>query len=246
MWWCPSGPLSLLPLHAAGHHDTRFGPQPETVIDRVISSTIPTVRSLLHARQTLPPRGGIRMLVVASSGLPGAAQEADTLRHLFAGRLDVLGLPGTPTATRNAVLAALSDHTCAHFACHYAANPARPSAGSLGLAEPLTVMDLTRLRLDGAELAFLSTGATARTVNAIPDEPIHLAAACQLAGYRHVIGTLWDIMDDAAARFTKAFYTNVTMDPTSTPATALHHATRKLRSRDEPPYYWANYIHMGP
>jgi tetratricopeptide (TPR) repeat protein len=246
VWWCPSGPLSLLPLHAAGHHDTRFGPQPETVIDRVISSTIPTVRSLLHARQTLPPRGGIRMLVVASSGLPGAAQEADTLRHLFAGRLDVLGLPGTPTATRNAVLAALSDHTCAHFACHYAANPARPSAGSLGLAEPLTVMDLTRLRLDGAELAFLSTGATARTVNAIPDEPIHLAAACQLAGYRHVIGTLWDIMDDAAARFTKAFYTNVTMDPTSTPATALHHATRKLRSRDEPPYYWANYIHMGP
>ena len=249
VWWCPSGPLSLLPLHAAGHHDTRFGPQPETVIDRVISSTIPTVRSLLHARQTLQPHGDARMLVVASPDLPGAAQETDTLRHLFAGRLDVLGLPGTPAATRNAVLAALSDHTWVHFACHYAANPANPSASILGMGdyqtEPLTVMDLTHLRLDGAELAVLSTSASAHT-GAFRDEPIHLAAACQLAGYRHVIATLWDLYDTDFAWFTKAFYTNVTMRPTSAPATALHHATRQLRSRGENPSFWAPYIHMGP
>jgi tetratricopeptide (TPR) repeat protein len=249
VWWCPSGPLSLLPLHAAGHHDTRFSPQPETVIDRVISSTIPTVRSLLHARQTLPPQGDVRMLVVAASNLPGAAQETDTLRHLFAGRLDVLGLPDTPAATRNAVLAALSDHTWVHFACHYAANPANPSASCLGFGdyqtEPLTVTDLIRLRLDGAELAFLSTSASAQT-GAFRDEPIHLAAACQLAGYRHVIGTLWDLTDEEAAWVTRAFYTNVTMYPTSTPATALHHATRQLRSRGEDPVSWAPYIHMGP
>jgi CHAT domain-containing protein len=197
VWWCPSGPLSLLPWHATGHHDTRSGPQPETVIDRVISSTIPAVRSLLHAHRRPPPQGDGRMLVVAASNIAGAAHEADTLRHWFAGRLDVLGLPGTPTATRNAVLAALSDHTCVHFACHYVRNPANPSASYLGFGdnqtEQITVMDLTHLRLDGAELAFLSTSETSSTVGAIPDEPIHLAAAaCQLAGYRHVIGTLWD------------------------------------------------------
>ena len=26
VWWCPSGALSLLPLHAAGHHDLSAGP----------------------------------------------------------------------------------------------------------------------------------------------------------------------------------------------------------------------------
>ncbi len=41
VWWCPTGLLSLLPLHAAGHHGTRFDAQPQTVIDRVISSYSP-------------------------------------------------------------------------------------------------------------------------------------------------------------------------------------------------------------
>ena len=39
MWWVPGGQLSLLPIHAAGQ-----------AMDQVISSYVPTVRALSHAR----------------------------------------------------------------------------------------------------------------------------------------------------------------------------------------------------
>ena len=51
LWWCPSGLLSFLPLHAAGHHATRSDAAPQTVMDRVISSYAPTIRMLMHSRR---------------------------------------------------------------------------------------------------------------------------------------------------------------------------------------------------
>jgi hypothetical protein len=82
VWWCPSGALSLLPLHAAGHHDLSGGLS-DAVIDRVISSTVPTVRALLHTRQAPPPAGnpGCWWWPCPHPGqadLPGAADEAVT------------------------------------------------------------------------------------------------------------------------------------------------------------------------
>jgi len=40
LWWLPTGPLSLLPLHAAGYHT---GGDERTVLDRVVSSYMPTL-----------------------------------------------------------------------------------------------------------------------------------------------------------------------------------------------------------
>ena len=58
LWWCVSGLLSFLPVHAAGHHDTRADAAPATVIDRVISSYTPTLRALTHARRPGPAAAG--------------------------------------------------------------------------------------------------------------------------------------------------------------------------------------------
>jgi hypothetical protein len=57
LWWVPTGPLALLPLHAAGHHGDRAG---RSVLVRVVSSYTPTIRSLWHTRGQLtrsPPPG---------------------------------------------------------------------------------------------------------------------------------------------------------------------------------------------
>ena len=267
--WCPSGPLSFLPLHAAGHHETRFEEQPSTVIDRVISSTIPTVRGLIYARQrhTLSTQSAFssdecRVLVVAmphtpdQADLPGSVDEATIITKMLAGRVDVLGLPGTPHASHEAVIAALPTHAWAHFSCHGASDLEDPSASHLLLSDfqshPLTVLDLSRARLDKVELAFLSACATARPDVTLPDEPVHLAAACQLAGYPHVIATLWPIDDQDAVEVTRTVYNSLVsvkdnIRRAGTAASALHFATRNLRALyPHDPSHWAAHIHTGP
>ncbi len=262
VWWCPSGLLALLPLHAAGYHDLS-GQRHEAVIDRVVSSTIPTIRALLHARRERPPAGEGRVLVVAmprtpgQADLPGVTREASTLQQLFGGRADLLGLDDTPPATYDTVMAALPGHTWAHFSCHGESDLDDPSSSRLLLADhqtrPLTVLDLTHARLEDAELAFLSACTTARTGSKLPDEPIHLAAACQLAGYRHVIASLWPIGMGDTAWLTTSFYRSLTptgttsRDAARTAAVALHHGIRQLRAiYRASPSRWAPYSHTGP
>lgn len=122
----------------------------------------------------------------------------------------MLGLSDTNPATHDAVTSALPDHDCVHFACHGYSDLDNPSASYLLLADrPLSVTDLTHMRLPNAELAFLSACTTARAGTALPDEPIHLAAACQLAGYRHVIASLWPISDTDTVWLAETFYGTV-------------------------------------
>jgi tetratricopeptide (TPR) repeat protein len=264
LWWCVSGLLSFLPVHAAGHHQYRRDPVPQTVIDRVVSSYTPTIRALTYARRTRPPDGGGggpagrrgRVVVLAmphtpgAADLPGAQAEADLLRRRFADRVSTLV---GAEATRDAVLAALPAARWAHFACHGASDLTNPSASHLLLTDhrqrPLTVVDVARLRLD-AELAFLSACSTARPGGRLADEAIQLASAFQLAGYRQVIGTLWPIGDQDAVDLADDVYTDLTADAysgTVDAAAALHTVTRQLRDRwwKQRPSVWASHIHSG-
>ena len=261
LWWCVSGPLSFLPLHAAGHHTTRFDAVPATVFDRVISSYTPTIRALVHARRVYPAACGdaaggtagiaSRVLAVAmphtpdEKDLPGAEAEAEGLRRRFPDRVTVLT---GPAATHDSVLAALPRARWAHFACHAFSDLGNPSASRLLLNDhrdrPLTLVDVARLRLDDAELAFLSACSTARPAAKLPDEAIHLASAFQIAGYRHVVGTLWPIGDRQAVDIAEDIYTTLTR--TGDVASAVHAATRRLRDRwPDIPSVWASHIHSG-
>ncbi len=58
-----------------------------------------------------------------------------------------------------------------------------------------------------AELAFLSACETAQPGARLADEAIHLASAFSLAGYRHVIGTLWPVGDQHAVDIADDIYT---------------------------------------
>jgi CHAT domain-containing protein len=180
-----------------------------------------------------------------ASSLPGAEAEATALRRRLGSRVSVLS---GPEATHDTVLAELRGARLAHFACHASADLANPSASRLLLSDhrmrPLTVVDVARQRLNGAELAFLSACETARPGGRLTDEAIHLTSAFQLAGYRHVIGTLWQVGDTHAVEIADDIY--ATLAATGDVAGAVHAATRRLRNQwVDSPSVWASHIHAG-
>jgi hypothetical protein len=71
-----------------------------------------------------------------------------------------------------------------------------------------------------------------------------------LAGFPHVIGTLWEINDQIAVEIADALYAALTgpdgiLDPDRA-ARALHHAARAQRDQHPAaPYLWASHIHVG-
>ncbi|WP_372661511.1 CHAT domain-containing protein [Amycolatopsis kentuckyensis] len=248
IWWAPVGALSLLPLHAAGHHRAG-GP---VLHDRVVSSTTPTIRALGYARAGgRPERAEPRLLVVAmphtpdAPDLPGARTEAGRLATRVPGATVLTG----PDATRDAVLRALPENTWAHFACHGYSDPDNPSDSHLALHDhersPLRVPDLSGLRLRHAEFAFLSACDTARTTERLSDEAIHPLAALQIAGFSQVVGTLWRIDDAVAPSVTEQIYDELfTTGPDA--ASAVHRTVRRLKERyPNLPSLWAAYVHTG-
>ncbi|MBE8476792.1 CHAT domain-containing protein [Streptomyces justiciae] len=257
VWWVPGGPFGWLPVHAAGRHDGSG----RTVLDRVVSSYTPTVRALRHARRPLPDRpAGREPLVVAMPQTPGAPpldfaeDEVKAFREHFTDPV-VLLAPDRPP-TRDEVLERLPGCPVAHFACHADSMGEDPAGHLLLLHDhaetPLTVGALAAVRLDHARLAFLSACGTAVSYDGLlADEAIHLTSAFQLSGFRHVVGTLWPVVDDTAVDFAEAFYAALRPaaaeppDPTLAPY-ALHAAVRRLRS-DFPhtPSLWASHVHTG-
>ncbi|WP_405929797.1 CHAT domain-containing protein [Streptomyces griseus] len=251
IWWAPVGALSLLPLHAAGHHRDG-GP---ALLDRVVSSMTPTIRALGHARAgRRDDRTEPRLLVVAmphtpdAPDLPGAAAEAGHLAALVADATVLVGAD----ATRDAVLDALSDGGWAHFACHGYSDPENPSDSHLVLHDhdraPFRVLDLSRLRLRNAEFAFLSACDTARTTARLSDEAIHPLAAFQIAGFSQVVGTLWRVDDAVAPAFSRQVYGELTAGRSGVlcASAAVHRAVRLLRTTyPNLPSVWAAHVHAG-
>lgn len=247
IWWCPVGTVSRLPLHAAGTAT-------DNALDRVVSAYTPTVRALAHARRTPPAASaGLRALIVSvpdAEGLPhldGVVEETARVARLLPQATVAAG----PEATRARVVADLAGHTLVHFACHGVADEREPAAGGLALHDydtgALTVGTLSHLRLDGASLAYLSACATAYTSNDLLDEPVHLAGACHLAGFRNVVGTLWPVHDAAAQRIAAGFYTALMSAGTVDPVWSLHQAVRAERARHpDAPRWWAGHVGYGP
>src|SRR5712691_4825137 len=86
----------------------------------------------------------------------------------------------------------------------------RPSAGALHLHDgPLSIAHIMSLQLPNPVLAYVSACDTSRGGTSIPDEGITLASALQIAGYQHVVATLWQIIGFAATEVAKRLYDQV-------------------------------------
>jgi hypothetical protein len=276
VWWSPTGPAAVLPLHAAGRHPrtiTQYKAMGEsaaladTVAGRVISSYTPTLTVLTRARDR-PEPGRVRQLAVGVPGAPSYAPGAsplpavpDELQYL-AGYLPTpehaTHLIG-PKATRQAVFEALPAHSWLHLSCHGVQHPADAAMSAFLLYDqPLTLAELAALDLRETDLAYLAACQTATGDLRLLDEALHLAGALELIGYRHVLATLWSIADAAAPAMADITYAHLLHPEPDHPDLAdqpeaarapyaLHHAVTYLRqAAPDEPLLWAPYIHLGP
>jgi hypothetical protein len=264
VWWCPTGPLSVLPIHAAGHHPRLRTTTSDvsgvgaagvlSVLDRVVSSYTPTLTALARAREPRLP-ALLAQLTVAMpitpglSSLPAVTDELGVLAHYFPpGGMNVQ-LVGSD-ATRGVVMDAIAIHPWVHLACHAGQQHVDASRSAFALWDgQLTIADLAARPAEQRDLAFLSACQTATGSVRHLDEAIHLAAAMQFLGYRHVIATMWTIADSPAPDVAGAVYTALTAGGTpdaDQTARALHHAIHALRQTDPTnPILWAPYTHLG-
>jgi CHAT domain len=241
MWWCPTGPLMTLPLHAAA-------------LDTAISSYTPTLRVLIRARENWKAAqeaddADRRLLHVAvGDDLPGVARTRAYLEELIPAEhrttLDAARV------TPKIVAAKLTRYPWVHFDCHGVQDLDHPFRGGLVLRGlRLTVADVAATRHDRAEFAFLAACTTAVGGTRIPDESITLTAALQYAGFQSVIGTLWTIPDRSAERVTRSVYGDLISGGQLCPALgaqALHTAVLAERTRmPKHPSAWVPFIHVG-
>ncbi|WP_436532516.1 CHAT domain-containing protein [Actinoplanes sp. HUAS TT8] len=252
LWWCPTGPLTLLPIHAAGHHGDASA---AAVIDRVVSSYTPTLRALAQAREPLSaPMVADRMLVVTQADTPGQRDlkgvvgDLAMIRELLPDRRTEI--QGT-AATRDRVLAELTRHRWVHFSCHGTQDLVDPSRGGLILHDGImTIPDVAagRFHVDYTGIAACKTA-----TGGVPllDESVTLAAALHFTGHRHVVATLWSVYDTIGTTdLFRDVYCRMTTGGALRPercAGALHEAVRKLRhAHPGEPSVWTPFIHTGP
>ncbi|PQE12949.1 TPR domain-containing protein [Rutstroemia sp. NJR-2017a BBW] len=282
VWWISAGLLSQLPLHAAGRH--ALG-STETVLDRVMSSYASSIKALIygrrhHVREPAGPMSDHALLVamhktpgLPTNGiLPYAAAEVEMLNNLCP---SLQLRPVKPTLRKDDVLQHLQACKIFHFAGHGQSNQKEPSQSCLLLEDwetnPLTVGDLRdhRLQDNPPFLSYLSACSTgANEADRLADEGIHLVSAFQLAGFRHVVGTLWEVSDKHCVDVAKVLYETIRDEGMTDVAVCrgLHRAVRALRDgqmeggpegRDATflgpgtqakglkNHYWVPYVHFG-
>jgi CHAT domain-containing protein len=242
--WCPTGPLTSLPLHADGIYE--FG-RPR-LYNHAISSYTPSLSALLTSPKPLEgTSGSILAISQTQDGLQKTEEEVQMIRDCF-GKDSVVWL-NRERATVKTVLDHMRKHRWVHFACHAKQNVKDPMSSHFRLYDGiLEIAHIMKESFNG-NLAFLSACETATGDETLPEESIHLAAGIMMAGYPAVIGTLWSINDDDAPLVARKVYSHLYhkgIPDSSQAAYALHDAVACLRIQDEQNFLsWVPFIHLG-
>jgi hypothetical protein len=244
IWWIPTGVLSIYPLHAAGQH---YKGSAETVMDRAMSSYSSSIRAVIRSRGRAGlgpiPSGTERAVLVSMkrtpgySTLPSAGKEVGLLHHICTSKgFDVV----EPKSLKDDVVSQLPKCKVFHFAGHGSTNGRDPSQSSLLLEDwqkdPLTVSTLLDINIQQYSpfLAYLSACGTGQIAHEkFLDESIHLISAFQLAGFRHVIGTLWEVGDDISVHMARVTYEAIQRGDSADESVCrgLHRATLEMRDQ---------------
>jgi CHAT domain-containing protein len=251
--WCATGPLSFLPLHAAGCYN-----EPQTKLsDFVISSYTPTLsalHSIYAASASVRAHSGI--LAIGQEATPGQGRLPQTTVELALIKkhaqapVHYMQLDGHH-ATTVAVLSAMEQYSWVHLACHAHQNIHDPTESGFFLHDGiLSLAEITQKAFKNKGLAFLSACQTATGDKSLADEAVHLASGMLMAGYPSVIATMWSIMDLDAPLIADQVYGQLLKTGQmkhDDAAKALHVAVGELRAKVGEKAFarWVPYIHMG-
>jgi len=269
IWWCPTGPLAFLPLHAAGIYRRNGAPSPGScILDYAISSYTPTVSALLE-KVKVPTDGRpvslSKLLIISQPNTPGCAPIPSTTEEMTA----IWNMVGSDhseslrleaeAATVSRVMLEMKSHNSIHFACHASQDVKNPLRSGLYLHDGrLQLAEIMKLKIPHCELAFLSACQTSTGDEKLCEEAVHLAAGMLAVGYRGVIATMWSVQDEFGPVVAESFYKYVMengatsgrpgIDSTSA-ACALHQTIQDVRKRvgdtEQGLLTWVPYVHFG-
>ncbi|KAF4415863.1 30S ribosomal S17P [Fusarium acutatum] len=232
-------PQKAADMKETGRHSQRNG---DTVMDRDLSSYATSVSAIVHSRRTTPVSQNEAVFVPASE-TPGhgrlafADREISMLRDVCR-RMKVQ--PVEPQPFIKEVLSHLRNCRIFHVAGHGYNDTVDASKSQLYLkdwqADPFTVASLLELNLhqEGPFLAYLSACGTGQIKSQqLFDEGIHLISAYQLAGIRHVIGTLWEVNDQSCVDMAAIVYEEISKGNMSDDSVCrgVHVATKAKRDQ---------------
>ncbi|KAF6756489.1 CHAT domain-containing protein [Ephemerocybe angulata] len=268
IWWCPTGVLSFLPIHAAGIYSSSVGSV--SIHDYAVSSYTPSVTTLTELVRTTRSPKNLRALsgILLTSqpnapGVPpitGTTREVRSISSLARERgVRVRKLEGDDAISIDEYLKDMECYSSLHLACHASQNAVDPLQsrfifhnGSLDLGT------IIRKKFENADLAFLSACETSTGEDTSTNEAVHLAAGMLAAGYRRVVATMWAIGDSQAVDVAHDFYSYLWRERNvsegefdgSDSAYALHHAVLQLRQRldmdsEKALLAWIPYVHFG-
>lgn len=252
IWWIPTGPLIRFPLHAAGYH---LEGGRKTALDKAVSSYATSIKAIINTRRqkkrSMFNTTSTEILLVGMEHTEGyrslrfATEEIRAVEDICKENKPQQQLiPSRPLHNRQQhVLEALRRCRVFHFAGHGRPHAEDPMRSQLLLedhaAAPLTVGGVLEANFthDPPFLAYLSACGTGqvRGDDGSVDEAVHLAAAFQLAGFRHAVGTLWEVEDDFCVRMAEEVYRSMKElgmeDDDASVARGLHRAARMFRDR---------------
>ncbi|KAG1726901.1 CHAT domain-containing protein [Suillus occidentalis] len=259
VWLCPTAAFTSIPLHAAHPFLTKADRSKEPCLeDLYVCSYTPTLSALVRSRQLMKKRV-TPSFVTIGQGQPGAGKgkallavdsELELVHKLVPATASHTTISGD-AATRAGALKALEENTWVHLACHGKQDPAQPYHSHFVMRdEHVTLLDIMEKDIPHAEFAFLSACHTAVGDKETPDEVVHLAAGLQFAGFKSVVGTLWEVDDSVAKHVVEAFYKYMfhpkeagVMDCTKA-AWALNCATHSVKTK-VPLEQRMVFIHIG-
>ncbi|KDR69832.1 hypothetical protein GALMADRAFT_103931 [Galerina marginata CBS 339.88] len=264
IWWCATGPLAFLPIHAAGIYNDLKPGTGTTLFDFAISSYTPTIRALgdIVKRprdvENLKVKPGLFMIGQPDTPqLPPISKTTVEVRiveqKLKARDIEVLCLDSA-AATVDRGVQNMKAYSCVHFACHAMQDTEKPLASGFALYDGrLELSTIIQENMVDADFAFLSACQTSTGDEKLSEEAVHLAAGMLAAGYRGAVATMWSIEDKYGPLIAEDFYSNLTRDSESLSgehaARALHCATRNLRKSigdsESALLAWVPYVHFG-